>query len=160
MQRIYIICLGKVKETWLKEGCAEYLKRLQAYAKTEIIELADEPAPERLSAKEREQLLQREGERLIKAIPHGSYPIALTLEGRSYDSEGFSQHLQELTIHGQSAFSFLIGSSWGLGDNVRRMAKEELSLSKMTLPHQLCRLMLLEQVYRAMGIEAGSKYHK
>ena len=160
MLHLHILCVGKLKETWLRQASAEYAKRLQSYAKLSIQEIPDEPAPETLSLSERNQLLLREGDRLQKALPARSYPIALTLDGKTYASEAFSAHLHNLGLHGHSSLSFIIGSSYGLGSNILARAKEKLSLSTMTLPHQLCRIVLLEQLYRAASIEKGTSYHK
>jgi 23S rRNA (pseudouridine1915-N3)-methyltransferase len=160
MQHVRIVAVGKLKESWLREGCAEYVKRLSSSIRLHIHEVADEPASERLSSKNLQQLMHREGERIIKSVPSAAYVIALTLQGKGYDSVQFAAHLAKLARSEKGHLCFIIGGSSGLGENVLQIAGEQLCLSAMTFPHQLCRLILLEQLYRAFSIQNGSAYHK
>jgi 23S rRNA (pseudouridine1915-N3)-methyltransferase len=158
--QIKIIAVGKLKEKYLKEGIAEYLKRLRPYAKVEIVEVADEPAPENASAAEELQVLEREGEKIAKNLKPGTYVIALALEGKMLSSEGLAEKISTLTLAGKSDLTFLIGGSLGLAPGLLSQADFLLCLSPMTFPHQLVRLILLEQVYRAFKIVRGEPYHK
>ncbi|TDQ38391.1 23S rRNA (pseudouridine(1915)-N(3))-methyltransferase RlmH [Aureibacillus halotolerans] len=157
---ISIIAVGKLKEKYLKLGIDEYLKRLTPYAKVSFIEVPDEKAPEKLSAQEEEQVKAKEGERLLAKIPADAYVFLLDLDGKQLTSEAFAQKLDELATYGQSKLAFVIGGSLGLSPDVRKRADQKLSLSKMTLPHQLARLLLVEQVYRGFKINRGEVYHK
>ncbi|MBE3569841.1 MAG: 23S rRNA (pseudouridine(1915)-N(3))-methyltransferase RlmH [Bacillales bacterium] len=157
---ISIITVGKLKEKYLKQGIEEYLKRLSAYAKVEIIEVADEKAPETLSESEMEQVKQKEGERILAKLQPDNHVIVLAIEGKMQTSEQFSARLDQLTTYGKSKIAFVIGGSLGLSGEVLKRADETLSFSKMTFPHQLMRLILLEQVYRAFRIIRGEPYHK
>lgn len=157
---ISIVTVGKLKEKYLKQGIEEYLKRLSAYAKVEIIEVADEKAPETLSESEMEQVKQKEGERILAKLHPDTHVIALAIEGKMYTSEQFSAHIDQLATYGKSKIAFIIGGSLGLSSQVLKRADETLSFSKMTFPHQLMRLILLEQVYRVFRIMKGEPYHK
>lgn len=157
---ISIIAVGKLKEKFLKQGIDEYLKRLTKYAKVSIIEVADEKAPENLSINEMEQIKDIEGERILGKIDHDTYVIALVIDGKQLSSEQFAQSLDRLATYGNSKIAFLIGGSLGLSGKVIKRANEKLSFSKMTFPHQLMRLILLEQIYRACRINRGEPYHK
>jgi 23S rRNA (pseudouridine1915-N3)-methyltransferase len=157
---IKIICVGKLKEKYLKLGIDEYRKRLQNYAKLEIIELPDEKAPENLSEQETEQVKQKEGERILAKITDDIYVIALAIEGKMKSSEELAKDLDHLATYGKSNLAFIIGGSLGLSKEVMKRANEWLSFSKMTFPHQLMRLILLEQLYRAFKINRGEPYHK
>jgi 23S rRNA (pseudouridine1915-N3)-methyltransferase len=157
---ISIIAVGKVREKYLTQGMEEYLKRLQRYATVSIIEVGEEQVPESLSAAEQQQAKQREGERLLKQVREHQYLIALALPGRQCTSDQFAAHLQLLGVQGQSDLAFLIGGSLGLADAVLRRAVLLLSFGKMTYPHQLMRLILLEQIYRGFKIMRGEPYHK
>lgn len=157
---ISIVTVGKLKEKYLKQGIEEYLKRLSAYAKVEIIEVADEKAPETLSESEMEHVKQKEGERILAKLQPDTHVIALAIEGKMYTSEQFSAHIDQLATYGKSKIAFIIGGSLGLSSQVLKRADETLSFSKMTFPHQLMRLILLEQVYRAFRIMRGEPYHK
>jgi 23S rRNA (pseudouridine1915-N3)-methyltransferase len=155
-----IISVGKLKEKYLKQGIDEYVKRLSGYAKIEIIEVPDEKAPEHLSEQEMEQVKQKEGERILAKISEDTYVIALATEGTMKSSEQFAKRLDELATYGKSKIAFVIGGSLGLSKEVMQRADEALSFSKMTFPHQLMRLILLEQVYREFRINRGEPYHK
>lgn len=157
---ITIITVGKLKEKYLKQGIDEYLKRLSAYAKLEIIELPDEKAPELLSEIEMQQVKQKEGERILAKIHPDTHVIALAIEGKMKTSEQLAEGLDRLATYGKSKIAFVIGGSLGLSDEVMKRADESLSFSKMTFPHQLMRLILVEQVYRAFRIIRGEPYHK
>jgi 23S rRNA (pseudouridine1915-N3)-methyltransferase len=157
---ISIICVGKLKEKYLKQGIDEYVKRLSGYAKVEIIEVPDEKAPENLSDQEMEQVKQKEGERILAKISDDTYVIALAIEGKMKSSEELAESLDKLATYGKSKMAFVIGGSLGLSKQVMQRADEALSFSKMTFPHQLMRLILLEQVYRAFRINRGEPYHK
>lgn len=157
---ISIISVGKLKEKYLKQGIAEYTKRLGAYAKIELIEVPDEKAPEQLSDTEMEHVKQKEGERILAKLHPDTHVIALAIEGSMKSSEELADTMDRLATYGKSKVAFVIGGSLGLSDAVLKRADEKLSFSKMTFPHQLMRLILLEQVYRAFRINRGEPYHK
>lgn len=157
---ISIITVGKLKEKYLKQGIAEYTKRLQAYAKIEIIELADEKAPENLSEQDMKIIKDKEGERILSKINSDAHVIALAIEGKMKTSEELADTIDKLATYGKSKVCFVIGGSLGLSDAVMQRANEKLSFSKMTFPHQLMRLLLVEQIYRAFRIVRGEPYHK
>jgi 23S rRNA (pseudouridine1915-N3)-methyltransferase len=157
---ISIVTVGKLKEKYLKQGIEEYLKRLTAYAKVEIIEVADEKAPEELSELEMEQVKQKEGERILAKISQDTHVIALAINGKMQSSEELADTLDKLATYGKSKIAFVIGGSLGLSEEVLKRANEQLSFSKMTFPHQLMRLILVEQIYRAFRINRGEPYHK
>ena len=154
-----ILCVGKMKEKPYREMADEYLKRLSRFGKFEEIEVPDLPENTGSSALE-EQVKAREGEALLSRIRTGDRVIALTIPGKKTDSLGLARHLQELRVSGGSRIVFVIGGSLGLGNNLLARADEEMSMSPMTFPHQLARVMLLEQLYRAEKIIAGERYHK
>ncbi|URT70941.1 23S rRNA (pseudouridine(1915)-N(3))-methyltransferase RlmH [Cytobacillus firmus] len=157
---ISIITVGKLKEKYLKQGIDEYLKRLSAYAKLDIIEVPDEKAPEELSETEMIQVKQKEGERILAKIHPDAHVIALAIEGKMKSSEELADTLDKLATYGKSKIAFVIGGSLGLSQEVLQRADEKLSFSKMTFPHQLMKLILLEQIYRAFRINRGEPYHK
>jgi len=157
---ISIITVGKLKEKYLKQGIAEYTKRLSAYAKVEEIELADEKAPENLSENDMLIVKQKEGERILAKISPDTYVIALAIEGSMKSSEQLAANLDRLATYGRSKVAFVIGGSLGLSEDVMKRADETLSFSKMTFPHQLMKLILLEQIYRAFRINRNEPYHK
>ncbi|MBO8175869.1 MAG: 23S rRNA (pseudouridine(1915)-N(3))-methyltransferase RlmH [Bacillus sp. (in: Bacteria)] len=157
---ISIISVGKLKEKYLKQGINEYTKRLSAYAKVDIIEVPDEKAPEQLSETEVEIVKKKEGERILAKIHSDTYVIALAIEGKMKSSEELAESLDKLATYGKSKIAFVIGGSLGLHKDVMQRANEALSFSKMTFPHQLMRLILLEQIYRAFRINRGEPYHK
>lgn len=157
---ISILSVGKLKEKYLKAGIEEYLKRLSGYAKVEVVEVPDEKAPEILSPVEMEQVKQKEGEKLLAKISPDTYVIALAIDGKMKSSEELADSLDKLATYGKSKFAFVIGGSLGLSNEVLLRADEKLSFSKMTFPHQLMRLILLEQIYRAFRINRNEPYHK
>ncbi|WP_137743745.1 23S rRNA (pseudouridine(1915)-N(3))-methyltransferase RlmH [Robertmurraya siralis] len=157
---ISIITVGKLKEKYLKQGIDEYLKRMSAYAKVEIVEVADEKAPEVLSENEMLQVKEKEGERILAKLHPDTYVIALAIEGKQKSSEELADTLDKLATYGKSKIAFVIGGSLGLSQQVLQRSDEKLSFSKMTFPHQLMRLVLVEQIYRAFRIMRGEPYHK
>lgn len=158
--QIDIICVGKVKEQYLRDAIAEYSKRLGRYCKLNILEVADEKTPEHASEGVERQIKAKEGERIAKHIKPGAYVIALAIDGQQATSEGFARKIDQLGIQGVSHIQFVIGGSIGMDDAILRQANYKLSFSKMTFPHQLMRVILLEQVYRAYKINAHEPYHK
>lgn len=158
--KITIITVGKLKEKYLKQGIQEYMKRLGAYANIEIIELPDEKAPENMSEAEMEEVKRKEGERILAKVSPDSYIITLEILGELASSEKFAKKLDQLALHGKSKIAFIIGGSLGLSEEVQKRSDYALSFSKMTFPHQLMRLILVEQIYRAFRINRGEPYHK
>lgn len=159
MVNIKIIAVGKLKEKYLVDGCAEYLKRMGLYCRAEITEIDEAKLPEKPSKAQIESALRSEGERILEKAG-GTMMIALCIEGKQLSSPELSALLTRAAVDGVNTVSFVIGSSFGLSDDVKRRASVRLSMSEMTFPHQLARLMLCEQLYRACTIEAGGKYHK
>jgi 23S rRNA (pseudouridine1915-N3)-methyltransferase len=158
--KIQIIAVGKLKEKYLKQACDEYLKRLQPYARVEVVEVAEEKANDPVYEAEMAQILEKEGERILRHLSPDVYTIALTIEGTSLSSPAFAKKIDQLATYGKSHLAFLIGGSYGLSPNVLNRANFHLSLSAMTFPHQLIRLFLLEQIYRTFKINRGEAYHK
>ena len=157
---INIVSVGKIKEKYIKEGINEYSKRLSRYAKLKIIEIPDEKAPEKLSKKDMEGVMEIEGRKIISKIPQNSFIISLEIEGKQISSEIMSKKIEEIMIGGNNDITFIIGGSLGLSDEVKKMSNFKLSFSKMTFPHQLMRLILLEQIYRSFRIMKNEPYHK
>lgn len=157
---IQIIAVGKIKEKYIKEGIAEFSKRLSSYCKLTIVELEDEKAPESLSEKEMLQVKDKEGERILSSLPKNTYVIALAIQGKNLSSEEMADHIAGLGVMGKSDISFIIGGSLGLSEKVLQKAELKLSFSRMTFPHQLMRLILLEQIYRSYRIIHRQTYHK
>lgn len=157
---IKIICVGKLKEKYLREGVQEYLKRLKSYAQVTIIEVKDEKDPDNPSFQEIELVKEKERQRIEKHINPSSYIIALAIEGKQFSSEELAQKIDQLALEGKSDFTFIIGGSLGLSDSILNRADLLLSFAKFTFPHQLMRLILLEQVYRTFKINRGERYHK
>ncbi|WP_026695847.1 23S rRNA (pseudouridine(1915)-N(3))-methyltransferase RlmH [Peribacillus kribbensis] len=157
---ISIVTVGKLKEKYLKQGIEEYIKRMSAYAKIDIIEVPDEKAPETLSDTEMEQIKDKEGERILSRISPDAHVIVLAIQGKQKTSEELAETLDKLATYGKSKVAFVIGGSLGLSKAVMQRSDESLSFSKMTFPHQLMRLILVEQVYRAFRINRGEPYHK
>ncbi|MFT9373676.1 23S rRNA (pseudouridine(1915)-N(3))-methyltransferase RlmH [Liquorilactobacillus hordei] len=157
---IKIVVVGKLKEKYLKQGIAEYAKRLSKFCKFEIIEVNDEKAPEKLSAAEMEKVKTLEGERILDKIKDKEYVFVLAIEGKERSSEEFSAELSNLTTYGRSDITFVIGGSLGVSKAVMSRSNVQISFGRFTLPHQLMRLVLTEQIYRAFMINIGSPYHK
>lgn len=158
--KIKIITVGKLKEKYLKDGIAEYSKRIGRFAKLEMIELPDEKTPDRASQAENQQILEKESSRILAKIGERDYVFALAIEGKQFPSEEFSQQLTNVTVKGFSDITFIIGGSLGLAPEVKKRANKLISFGKLTLPHQLMKLVLIEQIYRAFMIQQGSPYHK
>lgn len=157
---ITFVTVGKIKEKYFRDAVAEYQKRLSKYCKLDIIEVADEKTPDRASEALEDQIRQKEAERILKNIKENTYCIALTIDGRKRDSVNLAEHIEQLGISGKSNLVFVIGGSLGLHDSVIERADEKLSFSDMTFPHQLMRVILMEQIYRCYRIINGEPYHK
>lgn len=157
---IQIIGVGKLKEKYLVQGIAEYAKRLTPYVKFQVLEVADEKAPETMSEAEVLQVKAREGERILGLVKGDAHVIALEVGGKLWSSEELAASLDRLGTYGTSHVVFVIGGSHGLSDDVLARAQQTLSFGRMTLPHQLMRLVLVEQIYRAVKINRGEPYHK
>ncbi|MDF2908704.1 MAG: hypothetical protein K0R34_4025 [Herbinix sp.] len=158
--KVTLICVGKLKEKYLTQGVEEYVKRLSRYCSLDIIELADEKTPDNASSVVEDMIKKKEGERILKALKEDSYCIALAIDGVMLTSPELAEKIDTLGISGTSHISFIIGGSLGLSEEVIKRADYKLSFSKMTFPHQLMRLILLEQVYRAYRIIHNQPYHK
>ncbi len=158
--KVNIIAVGKLKERYLKDGIAEYSKRLSRFCDLKITEVGDEQAPETLSAAQEDQIKNREAARVLGKVKDGAYLIALDTKGASKTSEEFACAIQSCMTSGKSNIVFIIGGSLGLGTDLIQKADMRLSLSEMTFPHQLTRLILLEQIFRAFKIINGETYHK
>ncbi len=160
MLNVTLICVGKLKEAFLQAACDEYCKRLKTLCKCTVIELpperlSDAPSPGEIAA-----ALEKEGRRILEKVPSGAAVISMCIEGRQLSSEELAQTLASFAVSGTGSLAFVIGGSFGLSDTVKQKSALRLSASRMTFPHQLFRVMLLEQIYRALQINAGAKYHK
>lgn len=161
MQTIQIICVGKLNASYFKDAAAEYAKRLSAFCKLEIVELAEEVISEKQAGTTLiEKALEKEGTAILQAVNKGSAMVALCIEGTQLSSEQLATYFEQTALEGTSTISFIIGSSHGLSDKVKNACTKKMSMSKMTFPHQLARVMLLEQIYRGFSISKGIKYHK
>lgn len=158
--KIKVISVGKVKEKYFTGAINEYAKRLSKYCKLELVEVADEKCPEALSEKEMEQVKNKEAQRILAKVRDGEYVITLEIEGKQVTSEELSAKLDQLAVSGKSDVTFIIGGSLGLHSSVSKRSNFKLSFSKMTFPHQLMKVVLLEQVYRGFRISRGEPYHK
>lgn len=158
--KIKIVTVGKLKEKYLKDGIIEYSKRISRFATVEMIELADEKTPDRASDSENAKILDLEGNRILSKIGDREFVVVLAIEGKTLSSEEFSKQLEQASINGYSTLTFVIGGSLGLSPQVKNRANLSLSFGRLTLPHQLMRLVLVEQIYRAFTIQQGSPYHK
>jgi 23S rRNA (pseudouridine1915-N3)-methyltransferase len=157
---ITIISVGKIKESYLDKGIEEYTKRLSRYCKLNMVEVKDEKAPESLSKKEQHTVMDVEGERILSKLPQDCYTIALERSGIHMSSEEFANKIEDIKTYESSHITFIIGGSLGLSNNVRKHVNLELSFSSFTFPHQLMRLILLEQLYRSFRINNNEPYHK
>lgn len=157
---ISIIAPGKIKERYFSDAAEEYKKRISRYGKVDIIELKDEPTPDSPTEREREIILSKEGERIKEKIPKGAFVVALCVEGKQKSSEELAKIFEDAALCGKSRIAFVIGGSLGLSQDIKDMADLRLSFSKMTFPHKLMRIVLLEQIYRAFTICEGKTYHK
>lgn len=158
--KITLITVGKIKEKYLKDAIAEYSKRLSKYCKLEIIEVADEKTPDQASENVEQQIRKKEGERILRYVKEDAYVITLEIGGTMLDSVAFAKKIETLGVQGKSHIIFIIGGSIGLGEDVLKRSDYGLSFSKMTFPHQLMRVIVLEQVYRSYRIIEGAPYHK
>ena len=158
--KIKIVTVGKLKEKYLKDGIAEYTKRISRFAKLEMIELTDEKTPDKASELENQKILETEGARILSKVGERDFVLVLAIEGKTFSSEEFSKQLEEASIKGYSTLTFIIGGSLGLAPSVKNRANLSVSFGRLTLPHQLMRLVLVEQIYRAFTIQQGSPYHK
>ena len=158
--KIKIVTVGKLKEKYLKDGISEYSKRISRFATVEMIELADEKTPDRASDSENAKILDVEGNRILSKIGEREFVVVLAIEGKTLSSEEFSKQLEQASINGSSTLTFVIGGSLGLSKEVKKRANLSVSFGRLTLPHQLMRLVLVEQIYRAFTIQQGSPYHK
>lgn len=158
--KITLVTVGKIKERFFADAIKEYEKRLSRYCRLEIVQVADEKTPEKASEAQARQIREREGERILAQLKEGAYVIALAIEGKMASSEELAKKLKKLGITGKSQVVFVIGGSLGLSEAVLKRADEQLSFSRMTFPHQLMRVILLEQIYRSYRIIAGEPYHK
>lgn len=158
--KITILAVGKIKEAYFRDAVSEYSKRLSKYCRLEIIEVADEKTPERAGERQQEQIREKEADRLLRHIKEDAYICPLVIEGKRFTSAAFARRIDRLGIQGKSHIIFIIGGSLGLHDKVLQRADEKLSFSDMTFPHQLMRVILLEQIYRACRINANEPYHK
>lgn len=157
---IKILCVGKIKEKFYRDAVLEYAKRLSRYGKLQVIEVADEKTPDKCSDTETQQILEKEASRLFAHIRDTDYVIALALDGKVFDSVSFAQHMESLAVSGRSTAVFVIGGSLGLHNSILCRSDEQISFSAMTFPHQLMRVILLEQLYRSFRIRNHEPYHK
>ena len=160
MIRITILCVGKIKEKFYRDALEEYAKRLSRYCKFAVVEVPDEPTPDRASDNECTLILEKEGQKILSKIPEGSTVITLEINGKEFTSEELSDWIGKQAASGESHLCFVIGGSLGLHENVMKIAKLHLSFSKFTFPHQLMRVILAEQIYRSFRILQGEPYHK
>lgn len=160
MLNITIVCVGKIKESYFTDAISEYSKRLSRYCKLTICELKDEPTPDNPSPQEKAIILDKEGKRILEKIPDSAFVTTLCIEGKPESSEKLAEQIDTLAASGNSHLVYVIGGSLGLSDSVKNRSDYRLSFSPMTFPHQLMRVILLEQLYRAFQINNGGKYHK
>lgn len=158
--KISLITVGKIKEKYLEEAIAEYSKRLSRYCKLEVIQLADEKTPDKAGEALERQIKEKEGTRILANIKEGAYVVALAIDGKMFSSEEMAERIGQLGVDGVSCIQFIIGGSLGLSEEVLGRADLKLSFSRMTFPHQLMRVILLEQIYRSYRIISGEPYHK
>ncbi len=160
MLNVMIICVGKLKEKFWTDACNEYAKRLKGFCSFSIIEVDEEKLPDTPSPAQIQNTLEKEGQRIISKIPKNAKVISMCIEGKQKSSEKFAREISDLALNGASTLAFIIGGSWGLSQNVKNLSVMRLSMSEMTFPHQLARVMLCEQIYRAFQITSNGKYHK
>ena len=158
--KITIVCVGKVKEKYLRDAISEYEKRLSRYCRLQVIEVADEKTPDGASAVAEDQIREKEAERILKNLRSEDPVVTLEIEGKQVDSVSFAQKIEQMGVEGVSHIQFVIGGSLGLHEKVSKVSGWKLSFSKMTFPHQLMRVILLEQIYRGYRIINGEPYHK
>ena len=160
MLNVMIICVGKLKEKFWTDACNEYAKRLKGFCSFSIIEVDEEKLPDTPSPAQIQNKIPKEGQRIIAKIPKNAKIISMCIEGKQKSSEKFAKEISDLALNGASTLAFIIGGSWGLSQNVKNLSVMRLSMSEMTFPHQLARVMLCEQIYRAFQITSNGKYHK
>lgn len=160
MVNITVIAVGKIKEKYFTDAIAEYSKRLGRYCNLNIIEVKDEPTPDKWSERERDMVLEREAARIAEKLPKSGCVVALCIEGKEFDSVDFSEFIEKASVDGGGNLTFIIGGSMGISEEIKRRSNYKISFSRMTFPHQLMRVILLEQTYRAFNISNGGKYHK
>ena len=160
MQRVTVLCVGKLKEKFYIDAAAEYVKRLQRHCKLELIELPEQRLPDDPSPAEIHKALRAEGDAIREKLPKGGAVIALCIEGKPCSSQELSRRMADFGVQGKTQLTFLIGGSVGLDEDLKRQADWRLSMSPMTFPHHMARIMLLEQIYRVYQIADGTKYHK
>ena len=160
MMNIKLICVGRSKEKYWTEACTEYAKRLRGFCSFNICEVDEEKIPDDPSPANIKHTLEKEGGRILAAVPKGAFVISMCIEGRQRTSVQLAKQLEELAVNGNGSVCFVIGGSWGLSEEVKNASDIKLSMSEMTFPHQLARVMLCEQIYRAFQINCGGKYHK
>jgi len=158
--KVSIICVGKIKESFYRQAVEEYAKRLSKYCKFEVIEVADEKTPDKASEIEETQIKEKEADRILEKIKEDSHVFTLEIKGKRYTSEEFADRIQKTTLYGKSHLVFVIGGSLGLHEKVLKRSDQAISFSDMTFPHQLMRVILTEQIYRAFRIIHGEPYHK
>lgn len=160
IMKIKIICVGKIKEKYLKDAIDEYKKRLSRFATVEITELSDEKIPDNPSKAQMDIVLKKEGDKILEKIGASDFLITLCVEGKNLSSEELAHKISDICLMGNSTITFVIGGSLGIREDIKNLSKLKLSFSKMTFPHQLMRVILLEQVYRSFKINANEEYHK
>ena len=160
MLNINILCVGKIKENYLKDAIKEYSKRLSKYCNLNIIEVPDETVPNKLSDVVIEDIKNKEASKMLEQLKKETYLICLDLKGKEYSSEEFSEKIQDIAVQGNSSITFVIGGTLGIGKAVLEKSKEKICFSKMTFPHQLIRVFVLEQIFRAFKISLGETYHR
>ena len=160
MLTVNIICIGKIKEKYWTDAIAEYRKRLSAFCRCNIVELDEEKTYQNPNPSQIESILNAEGKRILNALTKGSYVISMCIEGKMISSPELAKKLEDISLSGKSAVDFIIGGSWGLSDEVKLRSEYKLSMSRMTFPHQMARVVLCEQIYRAFEINNNGKYHK
>lgn len=158
--KITILCVGKIKEAFYRQAIEEYAKRLSKYCKFEIIEVADEKTPDKASDALEMQIKEKEADRILEKLKEDAFVFTLEIKGKRYTSEGFADCIQKTTLQGKSHLVFIIGGSLGLHEKVLKRSNQAISFSDMTFPHQLMRVILTEQIYRAFRIINGEPYHK
>ncbi|NBJ92141.1 23S rRNA (pseudouridine(1915)-N(3))-methyltransferase RlmH [Parablautia muri] len=158
--KITLICVGKIKEDFYRKAVSEYVKRLGRYCRLEMIEVADEKTPDHIGSAEEELIKEKEAARILKFIKEDAYVFTLEIQGKNPDSVSFANQLNQLAVQGKSHITFVIGGSLGLHKSVSKAANQAISFSNMTFPHQLMRVILLEQIYRGYRINKGEPYHK
>ena len=158
--KISILCVGKIKEKYLRDAIDEYKKRISRFATVEILELSDEKIPDNASKAQMDIVLKKEGDKIMEKISPQDYLVTLCVEGKNLSSEELAQEVSDICLKGNSTITFVIGGSLGIRDDIKKLSKLRLSFSRMTFPHQLMRVILLEQVYRSFKINANEEYHK